>query len=81
MGNQRPCRQLQAAPLRAVLLRLVLLSSNNVAATSGWSLSGPSAYAAATTRSTTTAAPWGASLALETRSLALEWPSLGLGSG
>ena len=53
---------------------------------SGWSLSGrssprPSAHAAATTRDTTTAAPWSACLALETRSLALEWPSLGLGSG
>src|SRR5215831_18249763 len=51
------------------------------AATSRRSSFGPSANAAATTRDTTTAAPWSACLALETRSLALEWPSLGLGSG
>jgi hypothetical protein len=49
--------------------------------TPGWSSPRPSANAAATTRDTTTAAPWSARLALETRSLALEWPSLGLGSG
>ena len=46
---------------------------------SGWSSSGPSANAAATTRDATTTAPWSTSLALVARALALEWSALGLG--
>jgi len=43
--------------------------------------SGPSANAAATSRDTAAATRWTPSLALVARSLALEWPTLGLGSG